>query len=66
MFQLESQKEREPSYDLRRWDDITKRATEEACLLGSCLDVTACRYGPMAGSFEHGNEPSGSIKMVIS
>jgi hypothetical protein len=26
------------------------------------LDSSGSGYGPVAGSFEHGNEPSGSLK----
>jgi hypothetical protein len=31
--------------------------------VGKCgLDASGSGWGPMAGFFEHGNEPSGSIK----
>jgi hypothetical protein len=30
------------------------------------LDSTGSRHGPLAGSFEHGNDPSGSIEEGIS
>jgi hypothetical protein len=33
---------------------------------GCELNSSGARYGPVAGSFEHGNEPSDSIKRNLS
>jgi hypothetical protein len=41
-----------------RWEDNIRMDRVRSCE----LDSAGSGYGPVAGSYEHGNEPSGSIK----
>jgi len=43
----------------RRWEDIITDLREVVWEDAYCIYTT---YGPVAGSCEHGNEPSGSVK----
>jgi hypothetical protein len=58
---LESLKERDHSENLGIWEDNIKMDLRETGFEGG-LDSSSSRQGPVAGSCEHGNEPSGSIK----
>jgi hypothetical protein len=55
----ESQKERDLGRPRRRWVDNIKMDLRE---IGYGLDRSGSGSGPVEGCFEHGNEPSDSIK----
>jgi hypothetical protein len=46
----------------RRWEDNIKMDNKEIVLEGGGINSFGSGQGPLAGSCEHGNEPSGSIK----
>jgi hypothetical protein len=46
----------------RRWDDNIRMDLGETWWRRCGVDVSGSRYGPMAGSCEHSNEPSGFIE----